>query len=159
MIPGISASSCSDHSLEVARARLLEAGWPWLGEPGPRSTRLLRLPRCGCDEILVRVYHEGPERQPSWRVVFEAADGPTFAVVLDCVLTIEPFAPRGIRLAMRGKASATLAGTRAHVPRSAVRLAANACARSFLDHVIDVWTALSVPRRSRVVADRGRPAS
>jgi hypothetical protein len=159
MIHGISARVRCDHSLEVARGHLSEPGWPWAGPPGPRSTRLLRLRRCICDRVLLRVAEQGTIRLPSWRVIFEAVDGPASPALLDCVLTIESLQGGGTELVMRGQASAALVDDCGFVPDSLVRLAASACARAFLDHLGDAWATLSVPRRPFVLTDPEQPTS
>jgi hypothetical protein len=78
---------------------------------------------------------------------------------LDCVLTVESPQGSGTELVMRGHASAALVDDCGFVPDSLARVAANACARAFLDDLRAAWTALSVPRCPPVVNDRGQPAS
>jgi hypothetical protein len=91
-------------------------------------------------------------------VVFEAVDGPAFPALLDCVLTVESPQGSGTELVMRGHASAALVDDCGFVPDSLVHVAANACARAFLDDVGAAWTALGVPHRPPALTDRGQPA-
>lgn len=158
MIVGISATVSCDHSVEVARGRLSEPGWPWAGPPGPRSTRLIWLRSCLCPWVLLRVREQMTTGEPSWRVVFEAVDRPPSPALLDGLLTVESLEDGGTELVIRAQASAALVDDCGSVPYSLLRLAANACARAFLDHICDAWTALSVPQCPPVVIDRGRPA-
>ena len=157
MTLGISARATCEDSVEVARGRLSELGWPWAGPPGPRSTRLVWLRSCLCPWVLLRVREQMTTDGRSWRVVFEAVDGPASPALLDAVLTVESVEDGGTELVLRGRASAALVDDCGFVPDSLARVAANACARAFLAHIRDAWTALSGPRCPPVVTDRGRP--
>ena len=158
MILGISARASCEDSAEVARGRLSELGWPWAGPPGPRSTRLVGLRSCLCPWVLLRVREQMTTDERSWRVVFEAVDAPAAPALLDGVLTVEPLQDGGTELVLRGRGSAALVDDCGFVPDSLARVAANACARTFLAHIRDTWTALSVPRCPPAVTDRERPA-
>lgn len=157
MVHDVGVRRCCHHGMGVVRGHLDQPGWPWVGPAGPRSTRVVRLGNPVRDRVLLQVSARWAASPPSWRLVFEDADAPASHPLLEGTLGVEELGSDTTVLVIRGRASAALVDGLGCVPDSLVRLAVNACARSFLEHIDRVWARDRGPHRASEVAARPHP--